>query len=238
MANLWIGVTPQYDYEQEYLRVDPRYFHAVQACGGTPVLLPLTADPGEIAALAERFDGFLFTGGPDPLPALYGEQTLRCCGRIDHRRDALELPLLRKVLGRGKPVLGICRGVQVLNVALGGSLWQDLPAQCPESLLHSQQRPFDACTHRVAVAPGTLLHTLVGQNELAVNTLHHQAVKAVAPGLVAAAHSADGVIEALCGPEGRFVLGVQWHPEWLFAAQEPARAIFAGFLEACRAAAL
>lgn len=233
-----IGVAPQFDHEKNWLRLDPRYMNALLASGALPVVLPLTGDGADIEALAGQFDGYLFPGGPDFLPELFGEEPLPGCGQVDSRRDALELPLVRAVIARGKPVLGICRGIQLINIALGGDIWQDLPSQKPGCVLHDQQRPFDAPVHRVQLAPDTLLTDIVGERSLLVNSIHHQAARRPAPGLIEAAHTSDGVIEALCGPRDRpFLLGVQWHPEWLFAEDKAhARAIFAAFAEACREA--
>lgn len=231
-----IAVAPQYDFDKNHLRIDPLYFTALQQSGMLPVLLPLEQSAQDIAQTAALFDGFLFPGGPDFLPELFGEEPLRGCGRVDARRDALEIPLARAAIDAQKPVLGICRGAQLLNIALGGDIWQDLPSQMPDSLLHDQQRPFDAPVHRVTLAPDTLLAEIEGADSLLVNSIHHQAVRRVAQGLTAAAHTADGVVEAVCGPKtGPFLLGVQWHPEQLFAARGDARAIFAAFAKACGA---
>lgn len=230
-----IGIAPQFDYDNGWLRVDPCYMDALYACGALPLLLPLIDDTADIETLADLCDGYLFPGGPDFLPALFGEEPLPGCGRIDDRRDALEFPLLRAVLAKKKPVFGICRGEQLIDVALGGSIWQDLPSQLPGVLLHDQQRPYDAPVHRVTIVPDTLLSDIVGERALMVNSLHHQAVRDVPEGLIAAAHTADGVVEAVCGKPGMpFLLGVQWHPEKLFAKQPHARALFQAFVDACK----
>jgi putative glutamine amidotransferase len=228
-----IGITPQYDYEHDRVRVDAHYEEALLACGALPVLLPLAQDAADIDTLAQEFDGFLFSGGPDPLPLLYGETTIPRCGRIDCRRDTLEFALMRRAATLGKPVLGICRGIQILCAALGGTLWQDIPSQVPGAVLHEQEDPYDSGVHEVTIEPGTLLADIVGIKPLLVNSIHHQAVHTLPDCLTAAAHTPDGLVEALCGKSSAFVLGVQWHPELLFRVQPQAQAIFHAFVDAC-----
>ena len=165
--------------------------------------------------LVRHLDGLVLQGGVDVDPASYGAPPW--CGEgaeTDPIRDAYELELLAGDIAAGKPVLGICRGIQFLNVHLGGTLYQDLPTEHPSGVNHHQQHPYDAPVHAVTLTPGSPLQQLLGQQTLAVNSLHHQAIRALAPGLAAMAVSEDGLVEAVCLPEKKFVWAVQWHPEF------------------------
>lgn len=232
MAKPLIGLTPQYDTEKERLWMRPNYLEAVEAAGGVPLVLPLARSPEDIAALARLCDGILFTGGPDVHPNCFGEETLRFCGAIDARRDALELALAREAKRLGKAVFGICRGIQLLNVALGGSLYQDIPAQVEGlPIAHSQQPPYSVPVHRVAVEPESPLFAIVGKRELTVNSMHHQAVRALAPELRCAARSRDGLAECVYLPGSRFFLAVQWHPEYLWREDADQRKLLRAFVD-------
>lgn len=229
-----IGLVPIVDPAQNRYEMTPAYCKAVEGAGGLPLMLPLTADPGDLARLAELCGGILFTGGPDIHPARYGEQTLPACGTIVPERDAMEEALLRAALAADKPVLGICRGIQVLNVALGGTLWQDLPSQCGGPVNHSQPEPYDQPCHAVKVLADTPLAALLGVGDMAVTSRHHQAIKDLADPLRAMALSPDGLVEAVWMPGRRFVWGVQWHPESIFSTSAESQTLFAAFVEQCR----
>ena len=219
--------------------VKEQYVRAVRLAVGTPVVLVPEADPRRLAALLDAVDGVLLTGGNDVDPAYFDQLVLNDTVKIDADRDSFELPLARLVYERDVPLLAICRGCQVLNVALGGSLWQDLPAQLPGSIAHRQQAPMAAVTHAIQVDASSVLARslgLSGASQLTTNTSHHQAVNRVAPALVATARSEDGVIEAVEAPNRRFTLGVQWHPEWLAAAWAEHRALFKALVQAARCA--
>ena len=212
------------------------YLHAVRLVGGIPVVLPPTDDPAAIAEVLERLDGILLTGGRDVDPCHYGETPVNETVHVEPYRDAFELPLVRQAVERDLPTLAICRGAQVLNVALGGSLWQDLPAQQPDTLVHQQSAPRDALTHDVRVGRDSLLGDLLrewSQEPLPTNTFHHQAAKDVPGVLQAVAHAADGTVEAIEAPHLRFVLGIQWHPEEL-TAYPPHRRLFEALVRAAR----
>ncbi len=230
-----IGITASLLQAEDALRLRLPCVRAVERAGGAPVVLP-PMKRGALLAAARTCSGFLFSGGEDPHPALYSEEVLAACGPIAQQRDSQELALLEFALRRDLPVFGICRGVQILNVGLGGTLWQDLPGQTGTPLCHNQRPPFEMTVHTVQVDRFSLLYHITGRETLAVNSTHHQAVRETAPSLRAAAAAPDGTTEAVWRPESRFVLGVQWHPELLTDCDASAAALFAAFVEACRSA--
>lgn len=187
------------------------------------------ADPDKAAAQALECDGLLLPGGGDIEPALYGQARIPACGEPNALRDAAEPKLLRVFLAADKPIFGICRGIQVLNAFLGGTLYQDI-----KPLEHIPHNDHWAKVHTVTLRRGTLLSEIIGQDTLLVNSQHHQAADKPAPGLAISALSEDGFIEGLEKPDARFCLGVQWHPEWLSDADPRAQALFDAFVEACR----
>jgi putative glutamine amidotransferase len=216
-------------------QANDEYVTAIQGgAGALPLLIPSTDVPLDSAAVLASVDGLLFTGSPSNVaPSHYGA-SLRPGTELDELRDAATLPLLRAAVAMGKPLLAICRGFQELNVALGGSLHQHVH-EIPGRLDHREPRdaPLDteyAPAHAIAITPGGVLARLSGLEAAMVNSLHHQGIDRLAPGLAVEAVAPDGQIEAasLAGAKA-FVLGVQWHPEWRFAQDPLARAIFAGF---------
>ncbi|WP_400164138.1 gamma-glutamyl-gamma-aminobutyrate hydrolase family protein [Brevibacillus sp. TJ4] len=196
----------------QYFYVAQGYVKGIALAGGTPLLLPLLDEqPSTYAAMLEALDGLILTGGEDPAPHLFGEEPQQRLGEVDYERDLAELALIKLAIEQKKPILGICRGLQILNVACGGTLIQDIPSQVPGAFQHAQKGSRQYGAHKVQLQPGFLADVL-GQTELLVNTSHHQAVKDVAPGFKATAVAADGVIEAIESLDGLHV-GVQWHPE-------------------------
>ena len=211
------------------------YCRAIEKAGGIPVLLPAMAKLDR--PLHSFCQGLLFSGGGDFDPAFFNEEPHPQLGTVDLERDRWEILLIRKARAEGLPMLGICRGIQALNVALGGTLYQDLPAQYPRVsnlplLEHNQQIPSDRVSHRVTIVAGSLLSRVIGSTEIWTNSHHHQAVKEAAPDLKITARSDDGVIEGLEGTEGPFLLGVQWHPERL--ANPDSQRLFTGFVRTCQ----
>ena len=228
-----IGVTPSRDPSSGRLTINPDYFSSLLRAGAVPVLLPLLCDESRLTALLSHLDGLLLSGGGDVSPARYGEKTEAFCGETDEARDETEFVLCREAVRRDLPLLGICRGVQVLNAALGGTLYQDIASQFPTALSHPvYDRPAEP-VHAVQIRPGTLLSGIIGAECIGVNSRHHQAVKAAAPGLIVDAAAPDGLVEGLEMPGKKFVLGVQWHPESMSAAHREAQAVFDVFVKSC-----
>lgn len=228
-----IGLVPLMDYQKASYWMLPGYMEGIQQAGGVPVMLPLTGDEAALRQLADTCDGFLLTGGQDVGPALYGGADPGRCGEQSPERDAMEQKLLALARAQDKPVLGICRGIQFLNAALGGTLWQDLPQEYPSEVNHHQTGAYDAPIHTVQLLPRTPLADLLGKDTLPVNSYHHQAIRELAPGLVPMAAAPDGIIEAVYEPGKRFVWAVQWHPEFSYKVNEDSRKIFAAFVGAC-----
>ena len=229
-----IGLTPAHDIESGDVKARPTYMRALKAAGAIPVIMPLDASEEDLKQLSQELDGFLFTGGTDVHPFLFGEETQEHCGNVSPARDQMEISLLPMIMELRKPVLGICRGIQVLNIALGGNIWQDIPSQVKRdfSLAHSQPFHYDMPCHTVSLTKGSLLARISGCSSLKVNSMHHQAVKDLAPPLRFAARSADGLAECVWMPGKRFFLGVQWHPEYLSGPESGD--LFRAFLGAAR----
>ena len=220
------------------------YSDAVRLAGGVPVLIPILRDSATVSRLVSHLDGVILSGGEDIDPLYYGEGHLPELGEINAPRDTFDVLLIRTALRQEKPILAICRGEQVLNVALGGTLWQDIPSQIPSSALHHRQKePSTVATQTVTIDPASRLAGILGATRLDVNSHHHQAVKDLAPGLVVTARSEDGVIEAYESlpdlnvdkilssgtpvgadrfrEQGAWILAVQFHPETFTQAGNP-----------------
>ncbi len=206
------------------------YPQAIAQAGGVPVVVPPT-DAVDIDALLERVDGLCLSGGPDIDPSAYGAKPHRALGPTDPEVDRFELALVRAAQARDLPILCLCRGMQTLNVARGGTLIQDLPSQRPSSVPHRQEGSGLPPTHRVRIEPGCALATALQAVEVEVNTFHHQAVDRLGDGLRPVAWTPDDLIEGIEDPEQRFLVGVQWHAESLCALPEQ-RALFAAFTAA------
>lgn len=196
-----------------------------------PVILPFTDDAATIRAYAERFDGYLCTGGDDVDPAYYGEERHPACGEGEPDRDRFELALLRELIALDRPVFGICRGIQVMNVALGGTLWQDIYAQAVGTRTPHRETDAEGNTHHTVYASGSLAK-LLGACEIRTNSYHHQAVKRPGDGLVVAARSHDGLVEAVESEKLTYYKAVQWHPE--VGPDEISTVLITDFLKACR----
>ena len=239
-----IGVTPDFNAGDRkdmggneptyFLRA--RYIRAIEELGGIPLILPLVTEPSARRRLLDRVDGLLITGsGPDLPPHLYGERQRYKFPLVSERRADFELELVHQARKRDLPLLGICGGMQTVNVACGGSLYQDIPAQVPGALDHRQKEKAVHVAHPVTVTPTSLLNKVVARRKLMVNSSHHQSVKTVAPSLRASAVAPDGIIEAIESSAHRFLLAIQWHPEFLFERHAVHRRLFEALLHAaCR----
>ncbi len=232
-----IGVTTSLvrGKEGERAVLNSAYLSGVQRAGGVPVLLPPQLEDHARRALFERLDGVLLTGGGDIDPALFHERPHPAVSGVSASRDRLELALVEHALARRLPLLAICRGIQALNVALGGTLYQDVRSEPGSAVQHDQEAPRHEPTHRVTIVPGSRLEAVLGVTDLEVNSFHHQAIKALGHGLRAVAFTGDGLIEgAEADDASRFVLGVQWHPEELEPHEKPARRLFEALIAECR----
>ncbi len=211
------------------------YFEAVEVAGAAPFGIPPLAGP--LRTVYELADGLLLTGGGDVDPAHYGEQPIPQLGHVDPERDQAELTLARWAMEDSKPLLAICRGEQVLNVACGGTLYQDLPTQLPDGLNHNESRDRGIrglATHSLEVVPGTRLEHAIGAGAHPANTHHHQAVKDLGQGLLVTGRSEDGVIEAIEAEEHPWAVGIQCHPEMMWHEHPWAAMLFAAFVEEVR----
>lgn len=217
------------------------YIEELRKVGGVPWLIPLVPhDPDTLREIFERLDGVFITGGVDVDPARYGEPKTPLCGTTDPDRDAVEIALLQHALARNLPVLAVCRGLQILNVACGGSLYQDVSAQVPAAMKHDffptpEQPSRKYLAHDVTVKANSRLGHILGDTRVPVNSMHHQAVKDLAPSLAATAYAPDGIIEGVEGTGNQFLIGVQWHPEELTDTQPGMARLFTSFANAAAA---
>jgi putative glutamine amidotransferase len=211
------------------------YSLALLDAGAAPLIVPAAQDESSLARILGAVQGLVLSGGPDIHPRHYGEEPTAGLGEVDEALDRMELMAARLALEADLPVLGICRGIQVLNVALGGTLYQDIPSQVPESICHTPKTDKAVNTHTVRIAAGSRLRRALGRAEIWVNGKHHQAVRDPAPGLVVTARAADGVVEAVEHPERRWVVGVQWHPEGTWREDPFSKRLFRAFVRAAEA---
>lgn len=233
MEPIVIGVTPLYDIQRDSLWMVPGYMDGITEAGGLPIMLPLTTDTQQLQQLFGRIDGILFTGGQDVDPAVYGQKQSPLCGETCLQRDVMEQKLIKLCRKYHKPAYGICRGIQLFNAALGGTLYQHLPDELPSQIEHHMSPPYDRSVHTVSIAENTLLYRILGKTYVQVNSYHHQGVRNIAPVLRAGAYAEDGLIEAVEDPNQPFFLATQWHPELFFHKDEDCRKIFYAFVQAC-----
>lgn len=231
-----IGITTSINAEETVLEMNRTYTDAIMHAGAIPVLLPPTENPDLLAQYVQLIDGLLLSGGGDINPEYFSENQHWSCGDVSPVRDSFEIALCRRFIQTHKPVLGICRGIQLLNVALGGTLYQDLQTEFPaQTLAHRQKQRSLYPSHHVNVDEASFLANVLEASSITVNSHHHQAVRIVAPPLTAVAYSSDGVIEAIEMPQHPFCIGVQWHPERLYnnADNSVHTKLFRRFIAAC-----
>ena len=215
------------------LELNNNYLSAVLNGGGAPVILPYTENERVLDELIAACDGFRFSGGGDIDPEYYGEPTLPACGAIDPERDVPEMALLKRVLATNKPILAICRGSQLVNIALGGTLWQDISSQLGTDIEH-RILPGTELAHDAKVLKGTPLYDVIGYEDITINTVHHQAVKALGKGLYPMVVAPDGIVEGYYLDDKRYVRADQWHPERIYPISKESAPIFADFINACK----
>ena len=219
------------DGDTSRVRLTAAYVTALENAGLIPLIVPPLSNTDAAAAVLDSVAGLVLTGGEDVDPARYGEKRHEKVRNVNAARDATEVALIEEAHARGTPVLAICRGIQILNVALGGTLVQDIPSQCETEIDHDEDAPRDSRSHEISIEPGSLIAKAIGTDHARVNSFHHQSVKRVAEGMRVTARSPDGVIEGLeSTDEDWWVMAVQWHPEEMTESAEPwDRGLFKAF---------
>lgn len=219
------------------MKVNSAYISAVEHAGGIPLLIPTLHDMGDMARFLSVVDGVLLPGGPDCSPCFYGEEPYRQIGQTCRLNDSFEIAFMRAAAAMGKPVLGICRGMQMINVAFGGTLYQDIASQTDTQICHHQgDTRRNEVTHSVEIQADSLLASILQQTQIDVNTFHHQCVKAVAEGFCPVGYAKDGIIEAIESNDEQ-IIAVQWHPEELESSMPEHARLFVHLIrkaEACK----
>jgi putative glutamine amidotransferase len=223
------GIRP--DGDTRRVRLAAAYVSALENAGLVPLIVPPLANERSADSIIDSVSGLVLTGGEDVDPARYGETRHEKVRSVNSARDATETALINAAKARMTPVFAICRGIQILNVALGGTLVQDIPSQCDTRIAHDEDSPRDSRAHEISIEPGSLIARAVGTEHCSVNSFHHQSVKRVADGMRVTAKSSDGVIEGIESTDANWwVMGVQWHPEEMTESPEPwDRGLFKAF---------
>lgn len=231
-----IGITPYMGVKETSYTISPDNIKAIMKAGGMPVILPYLTEESDAKQISNSIDGLYMTGGDDIDPTLFGEEPHQNLGPIIPARDVFEINLTKEMLRQRKPILGVCRGCQILNITVGGDMYQDIYAQHEGQLLqHAQHAPTSHGSHFVNVLDGSLLHQLTGRSQLRVNSRHHQANRNITESFQVSGTANDGIIEAIESKEHPFVLGLQWHPESMISVEDEASIkIFQGFVQSCQ----
>lgn len=226
-----IGVIPLYDEEKNSYWMIPGYLNGIQEAGGIPMILPVLDNPTDLNQVLSTLDGVLFPGGQDVDPSIYNHEKKSYCGQIYQQRDTLEAYILNYVIEHQIPALGICRGIQFMNAALGGTLYQDLDIEHPSTTNHHMTPPYDRGVHMVRIIKDTPLYEILHKDELSVNSYHHKAIWDLSTRLKAMAISEDDLIEAVYMPNHKFLIALQWHPE-LSKDSVESKQLFKSFVDA------
>jgi len=229
-----VGLIPLFDNDKDSYWMLPGYMLSLEACGALPIMLPLSTDTDELKQLADMCDGLLMTGGHDVSPDMYGADASEKCGETCELRDKMEKLLFTEFYELDKPVLGICRGIQLMNVLMGGSLYQDLETEYESDIEHHMSKPYDRVAHKVNVMDNTPLADIIGAGTHGVNSYHHQAVRDVADSVKVMATAEDNLVEAIYVPDKSFIMAIQWHPEFSYKTDGDALKIMQAFADACR----
>lgn len=233
MKKTVIGITPLYDIERESIWLLPGYMEIIQKCGALPVILPFTDNRQEINDIFGFCDGILLPGGQDINPRLYGEAASSLCSSLCDARDSLEEIIFKQAYELDIPVFGICRGLQLINALLGGTLYKDIPSEYKSKTVHKMTKPYDKACHKVSLIENTPLYSLLKEKSIDVNSCHHQAVKTLSPLLKPMAVSEDGLIEAVYCPDKKFIQAVQWHPEFSYKKDSRQLSLINEFVKSC-----
>jgi len=232
-----IGITTNSNQEKihQMSSVSQEYIQSVIRAGGIPILIPIQQNKEDLMRYIQLIDGLLLSGGVDIAPFIYGEEPIHKMDSIDYKRDYAEEILFQEAYAQNKPILGICRGMQFINISLGGTLYQDIEVQIENSFEHSPKNmPRNQVFHSIDIKENNILYDIFSREKVLVNSFHHQAIKELADDLEAIAYSKDGLIEAIWNSKKKFVLGVQWHPEMLTISYPEFSQIFNGFIWACK----
>ena len=227
-----IGIISAVD-AAETTSVLPAYVRCIEQAGGTPLVLPYTTKTQTIQSYVTLCDGFLFSGGVDISPTRYGEMPTSRCATPSLPFDEFAFLVFSAALTTKKPILGVCRGAQMINIALGGTLYQDLPTQHASPILHQQREPKFSFSHEVSLVKDGPLARLLGTERSPANSFHHQAIKRLGDGLTVMATADDGTVEAIYAPSHPYLFGIQWHPERLIDIDEHSRNLFSHFIQTC-----
>ncbi|MDR7871112.1 MAG: gamma-glutamyl-gamma-aminobutyrate hydrolase family protein [Tissierellaceae bacterium] len=230
-----IGLTCQFDYSQRirFNKINYTYIDAIKKAGGIPIIFPIMSEFDAIDRYLNVVDGIILTGGGDAAPLLFGEEPIREVDSICFERDNMELKIIKRAYEMSKPMFGICRGIQMINIALGGTLYQDIYKQIPDALGHIAGSSIQGGYHTVEIVKDSIMYEIFNKERIQVNSQHHQSVRALGNNLKINALSLDGVIEGMESTNDKFVLGVQFHPEAMIDRNEEFLNIFKFFISHC-----